>query len=1713
MKHIFLTLLIFTIVILKSQVPTNSLLAFYPFNGNANDASGNAQHGTVYGATLTTDRFGNANSAYSFNGSSNYISLPAGTFTNLNIYTYSCWIKASVANNGFAMCFGESSYGYCQGLLTQPAGSITATSYNNGSSPIQSLIHSSSTFSLNQWLHIAMTRDFTTIKLYVNGVLYSSSTAGTGNQNASYGTNLPIRALIGVRSLFNSGTYFGGIIDDVRIYGTVLSQSEIGLLYTEGCFQNMSVLTHTTCSNLSDTIVANATSTNSISWYSSPTSTSSIANGSVLVTPVLSTGQYTYYAQASNCASIGQRLPIQIVVYPTPTITVASGTICSGNSFSISPSGAFNYSYSTTNPVSPVNTSTYTVVGSSSLGCLSGITTVTVDVTTTPTINVNSGFICNGQSFTLSPTGASSYTFSGGSAIVSPTTNTTYTITGSNGNGCYASAFSNVGVVANPTLSISNPGNVCIGNSLNLGVSGANYYTWSTGSNSTNITVSPTVNTSYTVSGVNLFGCLSTSVANVNVNPLPLITVGNATICAGNNYTLNPSGAATYSYSNGSAVVSPSVNTNYSITGTSAFGCVSSNTAVASIAVIASPTISVNNGTLCSGESFTLNPSGGLTYTISGGNTIVSPLSSTNYTIIGSGANGCTGSAIAYLTVNNLPLVSISSPGTVCSGSSVNLIANGASSYTWNTSATSSSISVSPGITTTYSVIGQDANGCRNNASQTISVNPLPFITVNSGSICSGNSFTIIASGASTYTYSGGSNIVSPTNTTTYSVTGTSAFGCLSSNTAIATVNVLSTPTITVNSGSICAGTSFTMNPSGAVSYSYSGGNSIVSPLSNTQYTVYGFGSNGCNSTAISTVTVISLPSISISGPSSVCNGNSIVLTASGANTYTWNTGPSSNSILVNPTTTSIYSVVGVSSNNCSNTATTQITVNSLPVISVNSGSICSGSVFTMSPTGASTYTFSTGSNTVAPSGNSSYSVIGTSAQGCVSSNTAVSTISVVNLPTVTALSGSICSGATFTIQASGANSYTYSSGSALVSPSASTTYSVIGSNIQGCVSLPSLVSVTVQSSPSISVNSGSICNGSSFTINPTGANSYTISGGNFVVSPNISTSYFILGTSTAGCVSSTVISNVTVYNLPLISVNSGSICSGNSFILSPTGAVTYSYSGGTNTVSPTTNATYSVVGFSSQGCASSNTAISNVSVVTSPTISASGGTICAGDNFIISPSGASSYTISANSLTVSPANTTTYSVIGSDINGCISANTVTLLVQVNPLPTLSIISTNSVCSGNSATLSASGAFTYTWNNSSIGFSIAVTPSITSGFTVHGTDINGCVGIDSAYIYVFNAPASVQVSNASICPGNSFTLAPSGAASYSYSNGSAIVSPSSTTSYSVYGISVEGCISPTPAIAIISVVNSLTVSISGNNTVCLGDSTLLQANGAGTYSWSNGASSNAIYVQPSATSTYSVLGTGGSCTNSAVHTISVNPLPTITVNSGTICSGSVFTIVPNGAISYTYSGGTNIVSPLTSTVYLVSGSNSDGCQSIAQASVYTNPLPIISFDAAAIQKTICQGESATIVASGAQTYTWSPGTFANTNSISASPSITTIYSVTGEDFNTCKSQQTIEIVVETCLGMDGSISKENSIIKMYPNPNNGQFFMEINFNSNEAVFIYFEDIQGKLIKSIEVTSSEKPFELTNLNLVNGLYLCRIYSGNILKSTQKLIITD
>ena len=215
---------------------TNSsqgLVAYYPFSGNANDESGNGNNGTIYGAELTTDRFGNTNSAYYFNGNS---LISASNSTSLNTatsqITISSWVNvenivtSDVQNIVNKMGSASTKDGYTLEINYPQSGinDPTFAIYN----PIVTWINSPTPIEINNWAHVVAVYNGSEMKIYFNGTLDKSTPASGNITNGS--TDLGI----GARTISSDRNYFHGKLDDVRIYNRALAESEILQLYHEG---------------------------------------------------------------------------------------------------------------------------------------------------------------------------------------------------------------------------------------------------------------------------------------------------------------------------------------------------------------------------------------------------------------------------------------------------------------------------------------------------------------------------------------------------------------------------------------------------------------------------------------------------------------------------------------------------------------------------------------------------------------------------------------------------------------------------------------------------------------------------------------------------------------------------------------------------------------------------------------------------------------------------------------------------------------------------------------------------------------------------------------------------------------------------------------------------------------------------------------------------------------------------------------------------------------------------------------------------------------------------------------------------------------------------------------------------------------------------------------------------------------------------------------
>ena len=205
-----------------NQIDLNyGLVAYYPFNGNANDESGNGHNGTVNGATLAEDRFGNPDSAYHFDGSSSGIYCNVGNEMSLSYVTLAAWINIEGPgdNNPRIVAVNQNgtSSGYYALLM---AGTDSPRSLSFLAEP--DLYYSSSTLSNNNgWHHVALTYNGSHVTFYVDGVADQALSAKHSSLESF--TN----AVLNIGYSDNGLDHFNGDIDEVRIYNRALSASEI----------------------------------------------------------------------------------------------------------------------------------------------------------------------------------------------------------------------------------------------------------------------------------------------------------------------------------------------------------------------------------------------------------------------------------------------------------------------------------------------------------------------------------------------------------------------------------------------------------------------------------------------------------------------------------------------------------------------------------------------------------------------------------------------------------------------------------------------------------------------------------------------------------------------------------------------------------------------------------------------------------------------------------------------------------------------------------------------------------------------------------------------------------------------------------------------------------------------------------------------------------------------------------------------------------------------------------------------------------------------------------------------------------------------------------------------------------------------------------------------------------------------------------------------
>lgn len=875
-------------------------------------------------------------------------------------------------------------------------------------------------------------------------------------------------------------------------------------------------------------------------------------------------------------------------------------------------------------------------------------------------------------------------------------------------------------------------------------------------------------------------------------------------------------------------------------------------------------------------------------------------------------------------------------------------------------------------------------------------------------------------------------------------VNGLSCVGSPTLTTVVTPSTICAPQTITLTaSGGIAGGTYTWSAPANGGLVTTVGQTVTANPTGSATYTLSYSDANTCPGSPLTQLAVLtySAPpafSASQSPAGNLCIGQSATLTANGGTgTYSWtpSTGLSTttNSVTVaSPTITTTYTVTRAIGS-CSSFTTITVTVGPPPTITVTptSTTICSGRTVSITTNGAGPYvwTASTGTNppaaatvSVTPSTTTTYTVV--SGVGTCTAQ-AVSTVSVVPSVTLTITPPStvVCSGATFPMTASGATNYTwtpftglnaYTGANVIATPTITTIYTITATNGTCTNSTTATVSVATVST-SVSASNTNYCTGSTpVTLTASGATTYSwapsaglsaTTGAVVNASPSVTTTYTVTGTSGPCSLTRTITINAAVTPTITITPPSTVICNGSSSPMLASGASNYSwtpiygltaYTGPNVTANPTVTTTYTIVGINGT-CTNSTTATVSVTTV-NHSVTASASSYCIGGAPVtLTANGATTYAWAPGSslssttgsvVSATPSVTTTYTVTGT-IGTCSNDRTVT--ITVTPTPTVSIVSTNTLLcsSGSGATLTASGASSYTWMpGGTTGSTLPVNPSTTTTYTAYGVSAGGCIAIPATITEsVITVPIpTLTASSSTVCLTNTVTISANPNTGYTY--------------------------------------NWLPVTqIISNNTL------------------------PSITAKPTSTGTviYTLTLSSGTCVNTNTIALQVfSCLPPVvnfsTLTNDSICTDGCVTFenltTGDSPINYEwiFPGGT----PPTSTslnpqvCYSAAGSysvaliatNAFGSDTL----VKNNYISVADIpDVRAFKDTIIRyGESAPISVTGAMSYQWYPnnGTVAcpTCSNTIAQPSVTTMYIVEGSNSPYCKSRDTIMVVVDLICG-------------------------------------------------------------------------------------------
>jgi hypothetical protein len=1104
---------------------TTGLVLHYPMNGNANDASGGGNGGTLQGGvTAMADRFGNASSALQFNGTNGHITVPSGVYFNGGNFTVTAWVRKN-ANNNWSRLFDFSNgqannnvlLAISSGTSGRPISQIYSgtTAGNQVSSPVTALTN-------NQWELLTYTWSNQAARIYINGIL-----RGQGTQVNPVNVVRTINYI--ARSAWAGDAYANAGFDDFRIYNRVLTHNEIqSLLLHQPDNLSVVVIPSLICAGTSAQIALINTQPG-VSYQLRLASTSTnvgaaqTGTGDTLFfnTGVLSaTTDFNFQAtQTSTTCGTVTTPNITVTVSPLPAAPVTTDDqVCNEGDMTLTASGApaggfYNWYTTPTGGTALAGvtgnsystgvideTVSYYVSVTDANGCESARTLVTANVINplNPPVDIITGLILhykfdgnyadssgNGYNATTNVSGSATYNF----------------VNDRNSNP--GSALYTVGSTVPGTnwLNAGNPAKVQqLTNQMSVSFWIRQTQTWF-GPSGTDGQM-PLINKWDGATGM-WVGLRMQNPANMTnrvrwrINGATFLESNtNVPVGTWHHVVCTYNGAQLRIYQDG--VLTGTLNYTGTIanTGVNLFVGRQANT-VGEITYRGDwDEVKIYNRALNLSEVQTLH---------------------NNESVAFSNSPLCDGEDDLILTTFNFPGATYNWTGP-----------NGFTSNVQNPPVITNADSATYNGLYTLLVTAQGCTSPPQNVNVVIYEIPLAPTTVND-TVCGSGNAVLTASGAPVgasynwYTVATGGTPIAGQNGATLTITSVTSTtdrwvsivrnrceGPRTQVTAVYYTDVLTN--LTVTGSTVCAGSAtanVTVNGTEAgVNYQafsgttavgsfVAGGGNIVIAVNTSSFSAGNYTITikatrpGCGSvdlTNTATITVLALPTVNISadGPLSFCNGDDVNLTATSASSYAWSSGETTQTI--NVTTSGTYTVTITDINGCSNTSASVTTTNvPLPVPVISAGgptTFCNGQNVTLIASGGTTYLWNTGSASTSIVVTAAGTYNFTAFNGSCSAISSDITVTVNPAPAVVANASvtTVCPGQPVTLTGTGAVSYSWDNGvtdGVAFNPAATTTYTVIGTDVNGCTATDN-ITVTVNPLPdaSFTASSNDFCPG-----------------------------------------------------------------------------------------------------------------------------------------------------------------------------------------------------------------------------------------------------------------------------------------------------------------------------------------------------------------------------------------------------------------------------------------------------------------------------------------------------------------------------------------------------------------------------------------------------------------------------------------------------------